>query len=59
MYQDDPLMRIDELCDTLMICRKSAYKLLQDKQIKCFKINRVWKIPRQSVMEYIQEERNR
>ena len=59
MYNDDLLLTIDELCDMLMIGKTNAYRLLKERKIKCFKINRVWKIPRQSVLEYVQEERNK
>ena len=47
------LVTIDELCDILMIGRNTAYKLLNEKRLKAFRIGRVWKISRQSVLDYI------
>mgnify|MGYP000254203663 CR=1 FL=1 len=54
--EDYTLMTIDELCDQLMICRSAAYRLLKSGQIKCFRINRIWKIPRFAVEEYIRDQ---
>lgn len=50
------LITVEELCDLLMIGRNAAYQLLNSGKIKCFRINRVWKIPRASVNEYINKE---
>lgn len=50
------LITIEELCDLLIIGRNAAYQLLNSGQIKCFRINRVWKIPRASVNAYIIEQ---
>jgi excisionase family DNA binding protein len=50
------LITVEELCDLLMIGRNAAYQLLKSGQIKCFRINRVWKIPRASVNKYIREQ---
>lgn len=47
------LVTIDELCEILMIGKNTAYNLLKSGAIKSFKINRVWKIPRSSIDEYI------
>lgn len=47
------LINIDELCEILAIGKNTAYKLLNNKEISAFRIGRCWKIPRQSVSEYI------
>ena len=49
------LISIDELCETLMIGKNLASRLLTEKQIKAFKIGKKWKIPRSSVKSYIEE----
>ena len=49
------LISIDELCETLMVGKNLAYRLLTEKQIKAFKIGKKWKIPRSSVKSYIEE----
>jgi len=50
-YSD--LVSVEDLCDMLAIGKNSAYKLLSSGEIKCFRHNRVWKIPRDAVTEYI------
>jgi excisionase family DNA binding protein len=53
---DDDLITVDEMCDMLMIGKGSAYKLLKSGKIKCFQLCRSWKIPRQSVYDFINKE---
>ena len=53
-FQEKPeLITFDELCETLMIGRNTAYKLLKSGKLKAFKIGRVWKIPKRAVSDYI------
>ena len=52
------LLTVEELCDTLMIGNNAAYQLLASGKIKCFRINRIWKIPKISVNEYILHQSN-
>ena len=47
------LISLDELCDRLNIGKNSAYKLLNSGKIKCFRIGRIWKIPKDSLDKYI------
>ena len=58
MYQEDnsELITIDELCDILVIGKNTAYSLLNDQEIEAFRIGRIWKIPRQSISKYIQNQ---
>ena len=44
------------LCEILMIGKNTAYSLLKSGAIKSFKINRIWKIPRSSIDEYITKQ---
>ncbi|WP_019555383.1 helix-turn-helix domain-containing protein [Propionispira raffinosivorans] len=55
-YND--LVTVEELCEMLFIGKNAAYKLLASGELKCFRINRIWKIPRQSVSEYIKAQSN-
>lgn len=50
------LITIEELCEELMIGRNAAYKLLEEGKIKGFRIGRIWKIPRESINIYVQEQ---
>jgi excisionase family DNA binding protein len=52
----ESLITVEELCDELMIGRNAAYSLLASKQIKGFRIGRIWKIPRESISRYIKEQ---
>ena len=57
MYDNgSSLVTIDELCEILMIGKNTAYSLLKNGAIKSFKINRIWKIPRASIDEYIMKQ---
>jgi excisionase family DNA binding protein len=44
---------VEDLMDRLMIGRNTVYDLLKSQQIKAFKIGHNWKIPKESVEEYI------
>ena len=57
MYNvSEDLINVDELCEWLMIGKTTAYNLLASGEIKCFRINRIWKIPRASVNDYIRKK---
>lgn len=47
------LITVKELCEMLSIGKNAAYSLLGSGAIKAFRINRVWKIPKKSVVEYV------
>jgi excisionase family DNA binding protein len=53
-YND--LLTVEDLCEMLSIGKNSAYKLLASGDLKCFRYNRVWKIPKQGVIEYIKQQ---
>lgn len=55
-YSD--LIGVEELCEMLSIGKNAAYKLLSSGQLKAFRHNRVWKIPKQSVIEYVIQKTN-
>ena len=49
----DDMITIDELCEMLDIGRNAAYRLLNEDKLHAFKIGRVWKISKSTVVEYI------
>lgn len=51
--QYDDLLSLESLCEILNIGQNTAYQLLNQKQIKAFRIGRTWKIPKKAVEEYI------
>ncbi|WNF21328.1 helix-turn-helix domain-containing protein [Mesobacillus jeotgali] len=49
----DDVVEIEDLMEILNIGRNKAYILLQNGEIKSFKIGRVYKIPKICIKEYI------
>lgn len=47
------IITLDEFCEMLSIGKSTAYRLLNAGIVKAFKIGRIWKIPQQSVIDYI------
>ena len=52
------LITVEELCEELLIGKNLAYKLLANGTIKGFRIGRIWKIPRQSLNDFIAQQSN-
>ena len=50
------LLTIEQLCQILQIGKNTAYKLLHTGEIKGFRVGRSWKIPRDSVIEYVSNQ---
>ena len=50
-YED--MVTIDDVCQMLNIGKNNAYRLLKEGKLHAFKIGRIWKISRQSVIEYV------
>ena len=48
----DDFLTVEELCELLKIGYNAAYKLLNDGTIKAFRNGRVWRIPKQAVIDY-------
>ncbi len=55
-YSD--LVTVEELCEMLSIGKNAAYQLLSSGKLKAFRYNRVWKIPKQGVIEYVVVQSN-
>ena len=49
----DDLFTSEQLCEIFSIGKNKVYELLKTGQIRAFKIGRIWKIPRESVENYI------
>ena len=59
MFNDyDDLLTVDETCEALRMGRDAVYKLLKTNQLKGFRNGRVWRIPKQAVIEYIMQSSN-
>jgi len=49
----DELITVDEMQKLLGVGKNTAYELLNQNKIKCFRIGKIWKIPKKSIEEYI------
>lgn len=49
----DELITVEEMQQLLGIGKNTAYRLLRENKIKCFRIGRMWKIPKKSIEEFI------
>ncbi|MDD6268873.1 MAG: helix-turn-helix domain-containing protein [Oscillospiraceae bacterium] len=47
------ILKFEEVMEYLNIGKSTLYRLLRNNEITSFKIGKVWKIPRQSVEEYV------
>lgn len=56
MADNNEIMKFEEVMEYLNIGKSTLYKLLRSGDITSFKIGKVWKIPRQSVDDYIKKQ---
>lgn len=47
------MLSVEEVMDILGIGRNAAYDLFKSGDLKCFRFKGKWKIPKQSVIEFI------
>ena len=53
------LISINELCQTLKICKNTAYRLLNSGQLNGFRVGRLWRIPFDEVKQYAEDYSHR
>lgn len=49
----DDFLTVDELCELLKIGHNAAYQLLNSGKLKAFRNGRVWRIPKQAIIDYM------
>ena len=49
----DDLLTTEEACEALKIGKHALYELLDSGKLKGFRNGRVWRIPKQAVVEFI------
>ena len=55
MFQStDDLLTVEETAELLRMGRGAIYPLLASGQLKAFRNGRVWRIPKDAVVQYIQ-----
>lgn len=50
------ILTVEEVAEILYVGRNTVYGLLKSGEISGFQIGRIWKIPMESVREYITEK---
>lgn len=57
MLKDYPeILTTEEACEVLRMGYNALYELLQSGKLKAYRNGRLWRIPKQSVIEYIIEQ---
>ena len=51
--QFEDLLEVDEVQELLHMSRNSVYVILRSGELKGYQQGRIWKIPKQAVIEYI------
>lgn len=54
--QYNDVLTPDEVCEILYIGKNSLYALLNSGKLKAFRNGRIWRIPKQAVVEYVLSE---
>lgn len=54
----DDILTTEEACEALRVGKNTLYELLQSKAVKGYRNGRVWRIPKQGVIEYIRTQAN-
>lgn len=52
------ILTVAEVCVMLHMCPAKVYKLLNDGQIKAFRCDKAWCIPKQSVLRFVEKHLN-
>lgn len=54
MFEQYPdILTVEEVCEALRMGYNAVYEILNSGKLKAFKNGRVWRIPRESLMEFI------
>lgn len=54
MFNEYPdILTVEEACEALRIGYNAAYELLRSGKLRAYKNGRVWRIPKESLKEYI------
>ena len=53
-----PVMNVQDVCEALMIGKRSVYELIKEKKISSYRAGKVWKITKESLEHYVLRESN-
>ena len=51
------MVTMEEMCEMLRIGRSKAYELLRAGEVEGFKKGRVWMIPKQAIIDFVENSR--
>jgi len=49
----DDILSVEEACEALKVGHNAIYTLLNSGKLKAYKNGRVWRIPKESIKQYI------
>lgn len=52
----EDVMTVDEVCEAIRIGKNNLYRLLENKQLRGYRNGRVWRIPKEAVIEFIRTQ---
>ena len=56
MFEQYPdILTVEEACDALRMGYNAVYDLLNEGKLKAYKNGRVWRIPKESLVNYVLE----
>ena len=50
------ILTVEDVMDILNIGKNAAYDLFRSGEIKCFRLKNRWKVPKQAVIDYINNQ---
>lgn len=52
----EDVMTVAEVCEAIRIGKNNLYRLLENKQLRGYRNGRVWRIPKEAVIEFIRTQ---
>ena len=52
----EDVMTVDEVCEAIRIGKNNLYRLLENRQLRGYRNGRVWRIPKEAVIEFIRTQ---
>lgn len=50
------ILTVEDVMEILNIGKNAAYDLFRNGEIKCFRLKNRWKVPKQAIIDYINEK---
>lgn len=56
LEQYDDILTAEEACEALRMGKNALYELLVSRRLKGYRNGRVWRIPKEAIVEYIRTQ---